>query len=152
VILDEPSNGLDPAGIVEMREVLRRLAAMGKTVFVSSHALAEVQQSCDRVAIIRRGELVELSPVSRLLHRSGLFQISVEDPARALQVVRQQRWGAGARIEDGLLLTASPSGRGRELVDFLVAAELRPDSVSEREQSLESIFLELTANGEGTGR
>lgn len=58
LILDEPANGLDPAGIVEMRDLLRRLATQGKTVFISSHVLAEVQQICDRVAIINHGELV----------------------------------------------------------------------------------------------
>src|SRR5438045_174004 len=66
LVLDEPANGLDPAGIVEMRDLLRRLAGAGKTVFVSSHVLAEVQQICERVAIIDRGRLVREAPVAEL--------------------------------------------------------------------------------------
>ncbi|HXM57148.1 MAG TPA: ABC transporter ATP-binding protein, partial [Candidatus Dormibacteraeota bacterium] len=73
LILDEPANGLDPAGIVEMRDLLRRLAGEGKTVFISSHVLAEVQQICDRVAIVDRGRLVRLAPVAELVGGRGEF-------------------------------------------------------------------------------
>jgi ABC-2 type transport system ATP-binding protein len=67
LVLDEPANGLDPAGIVEMRSLLRRLAGQGKTIFLSSHVLAEVEQTCDRVAILNAGELVRVAPVQDLL-------------------------------------------------------------------------------------
>src|SRR5262249_17304200 len=90
LILDEPANGLDPAGIVEMRDLLRRLAAGGKTVFISSHVLAEVQQICDRVAIINLGELVRLAPVAELVAGQGEFVLRLGDPAPALELVRRQ--------------------------------------------------------------
>jgi ABC-2 type transport system ATP-binding protein len=148
LLLDEPANGLDPAGIVEMRDLMRRLAASGKTIFVSSHVLAEVQQICDRVAIINLGRLVRVAPVADLVGAHGEFVVHVEPAERALELVRAQPWGAGARIEDGALVTTSPSGRGRDLVQFLAQAGLWPDSVSERQHDLEEIFLELTtANG-----
>src|SRR5262249_8823225 len=101
LLLDEPANGLDPAGIVEMRDLLRRLAAAGKTVFISSHVLAEVQQICDRVAIINVGELVRLAPVAELLAERGEFAVKVDDAAAALALIHRHPWGAPARLEDG---------------------------------------------------
>ncbi|HZV50282.1 MAG TPA: ABC transporter ATP-binding protein [Candidatus Dormibacteraeota bacterium] len=144
LILDEPANGLDPAGIVEMRSLLRRLAGQGKTIFFSSHVLAEVQQTCDRVAILHLGELIKVAPMGELLHGSGEFKVRVANAIDALAVIRRQPWGRAARELDGMILTASPSGRGRELTEFLVAAGFTPDAVIERAQDLEEVFLQLT--------
>ena len=144
LILDEPANGLDPAGIVEMRDLLRGLAASGKTVFISSHVLAEVQQICDRVAIINLGELVRVAPVAELVAGEGEFVLTLDDPALALELVRRHGWGRTARIEDGALVARSPSGRARDLVHFLAQAGVWADSVEGRQHSLEEIFLSLT--------
>ena len=144
VVLDEPANGLDPAGIVEMREVLRRLAARGKAVFVSSHVLAEVQQICDRVAIVHLGRLVRVDRVADVVRSGGEFLVRVDDAPAALALVRGQEWGATARIEDGALIAASPSGDGRGLLRFLAEAGCWPDVVSARRPTLEEIFLNLT--------
>jgi ABC-2 type transport system ATP-binding protein len=149
LVLDEPANGLDPAGIVEMRDLLRRLAGEGKTVFISSHVLGEVQQICDRVAIVDRGRLVRLAPVAELMAGQGEFVVRLPDPAAALAAIRAEPWAAAARVEDGALVTASPTGRGRDLMRFLAAADLWPDVVRERQQSLEEIFLSLTGNHHG---
>jgi ABC-2 type transport system ATP-binding protein len=151
LVLDEPANGLDPAGIVAMRSLLRRLAAGGKTVFLSSHVLAEVQQACDRVAILDAGELVKVAPVAALLRGSGEFEVRVADPLGAMAAIRRQTWGREARAVDGLVVTASPSGRGRELTEFLVAAGFTPDAVAEREEGLEEVFLRLTGNTGNVG-
>src|SRR5258708_512984 len=136
LVLDEPANGLDPAGIVEMRDLLRRLAAAGKTVFISSHVLGEVQHICDRVAIINLGRLVRLAPVAELLRGHGEFVVRVEDTPAALALVQRHPWGASARVEDGTLVTASPTGRGRDLMRLLGDAGLWPDVVRERQQNL----------------
>jgi ABC-2 type transport system ATP-binding protein len=144
LILDEPANGLDPAGIVEMRDLLRRLAAEGKTVFVSSHVLAEVQQLCDRVAIVHQGRLVRVAPVAELIGSHGEFVLSLPDPRAALALVREQPWGASARLEDGALVAPSPSGRGRDLARFLAQAGCWPETIDERQQALEEVFLRLT--------
>jgi ABC-2 type transport system ATP-binding protein len=144
LILDEPGNGLDPAGIVEMRDLLRRLAAAGKTVFVSSHVLGEVQQTCDRVAIINLGELIQVAPVAELVGNRGEFVLEFRDPNPPLELVRGQEWGRSARLEDGMLVAASPSGRGRDLVHFLAQADLWPETIDERQQNLEEVFLRLT--------
>jgi ABC-2 type transport system ATP-binding protein len=152
LILDEPANGLDPAGIVEMRDLLRRLASQDKTVFISSHVLGEVQQICDRVAIVSLGELVRLAPVSELLAGHGEFVLDFEDPQPALRLVQAQEWGRAARAEDGALIAASPTGQGRDLVRFLAEADLWPQAIDERQQNLEEIFLEITSTPAGAAR
>jgi len=145
LVLDEPANGLDPAGIVEMRDLLRQLAAAGKTVFISSHVLAEVQQICDRVAIIDQGRLVRVATVADLVASHGEFVLRMEDPAPALALLQAQPWGAGARLDDGAVVAASPSGRGRDLVRFLAQAGIWADTIDERQRNLEEIFLSLTS-------
>ena len=146
LILDEPANGLDPAGIVEMRDLLRDLAAQGKTVFISSHVLSEVQQICTRVAIINHGKLVRVAPVHDLLKSTGEFAVKVDSPAELLATLRLQPWAQQARAEDGLVITRAPDGRGRNLIKFLVESGNTPDSVSERQTDLEDIFLSLTGD------
>jgi ABC-2 type transport system ATP-binding protein len=144
LILDEPANGLDPAGIVEMRDLLRDLAAQGKTVFISSHVLTEVQQICTRVAIINHGKLVRVAPVHELLQSPGEFVVRVDRPAELVTALHGQPWGQSARAEDGVVITPAPDGRGRNLIKFLVDSGQAPDSVSERQRDLEDIFLSLT--------
>jgi ABC-2 type transport system ATP-binding protein len=149
LVLDEPANGLDPAGIVEMRDLLRHLVDEGKTIFISSHVLAEVQQICDRVAIINLGKLVRVAPVAELVGGHGEFEIEVGDPAAVLALVRETEWGRAARWEHDLLVTPAPGGRGRDLVRFLAERRIYPDRVNERQRNLEEIFLSLTgSNGE----
>src|SRR5919106_187924 len=89
LLLDEPANGLDPAGIVAMRDTLRHLAASGKTVFVSSHILGEVQQLADVVGIIAAGRLVREGTIQQLLHSEGVVRVRVapEEADRAAAVL-----------------------------------------------------------------
>ena len=148
LVLDEPANGLDPAGIVEMRDLMRRLSAEGKTVFISSHVLTEVQQICTRVAILNLGKMVTESTVEDLVRGQGEFSVTVERAAGALELVRQTAWGRDARLdENGALITPAPGGRGRDLNLFLVQAGFAPDSLAPQAQDLERVFLRLTGNG-----
>ncbi len=153
LILDEPANGLDPAGIVEMRDLLRQLAAQGKTIFISSHVLGEVQQICTRVAIINLGRLVTESTVAGLTRGHGEFVVRVENPAAALTAIQHQPWGASARLEaDGTLHTTAPQSQGRYIAHALAEAGLYPDQLNYQEESLEEVFLRLTSNGTGEVR
>jgi ABC-2 type transport system ATP-binding protein len=146
LILDEPANGLDPAGIKEVRELLKTLGAEGRTVFVSSHILSEVQQMADRVAIVARGRTVVSGPVHEVLEsrrRSGLL-VGVDDAAGAVEILG--RAGIAASVRDGLVraeLSADDGARvTRALADRGVyLSELRPD-----EADLETVFLELTSD------
>ena len=151
LILDEPANGLDPAGIVEMRDLLQRLASEGKTVFVSSHLLSEVQQLCTRVAIVNLGKLVTESTVEDLVKGQGEFAVTLERPQEALAFLHTQAWGKNARFEthNPTLITGSPDGRGRSLNLALVNAGFAPDTITPAVQDLEQVFLRLTSGGPG---
>ena len=150
LILDEPANGLDPAGIVEMRDLMHRLTAEDKTVFISSHLLTEVQQICTRVSIINLGELVKVSTIEDLISGHGEFVVTLERAQEALALVKAQPWGKDARLDArGALVTTAPGNRGRDLNLFLVDAGLAPETIAQSTQDLEQVFLELTNSGTG---
>jgi ABC-type multidrug transport system ATPase subunit len=150
LVLDEPANGLDPAGIVEMRDLMHRLSAEGKTVFISSHLLTEVQQICTRVAIINLGKLVTESTIEELTSGRGEFSVTLEHAQEALELVQVQAWGKGARLDEhGALITPAPGNRGRDLNLFLVNAGFAPDLLIQATQDLEEVFLRLTNGGTG---
>jgi ABC-type multidrug transport system ATPase subunit len=150
LVLDEPANGLDPAGIVETRDLMHNLAAEGKTVFISSHILSEVQQICTRVAIISQGQLVTETTIEDLLRGEGKFSVQVENTREALHVIQQEPWGKDAQLDQhNAIITPAPNNRGRELNLFLVKAGFAPDSLALATQDLEQIFLELTGSKGG---
>src|SRR5689334_7305282 len=154
LVLDEPANGLDPAGIVEMRDLMRRLAAEGKTVFISSHVLTEVRQICTRVAILNFGQLVTETTIDDLIKGHGEFSVTLEPAhlSEALKLVRAQPWGQNARLdaERTALITSAPDGHGRDLNLFLVHAGFAPETLAPQAQDLEQVFLQLTGSVEGT--
>src|SRR6266699_4233261 len=150
LILDEPANGLDPAGIVEMRDLMHRLSAEGKTVFISSHLLPEVQQICTRVAILNLGKLVTESTIEDLTKGHGEFAVTLEHAEMALAAIQEQAWGKGARLDaSGALITPAPDGRGRDLNLFLVNEGFAPDTIIQSTRDLEQVFLRLTNGGSG---
>ena len=144
LLLDEPANGLDPAGIVDVRRLLRSLGAEGRTVFISSHILSEIQQTADRVAIVARGRLVASGPVSEVLASRGGEGLVVKlgDLRAGLKALTAA--GIEATLSAGALRVALPA-RESERVSRTLAqhdlfvTELRPDEVD-----LETVFLELT--------
>jgi ABC-2 type transport system ATP-binding protein len=144
LILDEPANGLDPAGIVEVRELLRRLGAEGRTVFVSSHILSEVQHVADRVAILTRGRCVKAGPVAEVLSggRSEALKVRLDD----LEAGRRALGEAGfhATIEtDHLRVDVLPSEAAR-VTRALAERDLYLTELRRDEADLERVFLELT--------
>ncbi len=149
LVLDEPANGLDPAGIREIRALLRQERDRGTTVFLSSHVLGEVERVCDRIAILRRGRLAYTGTVESLRGSAGWFRVGLDDADRALSWLRDQPWGSGARLgESGLVDVRSPTGRGRDLNLALAGAGFIADSLTAVQRDLEAAFLELT-EGEG---
>jgi ABC-2 type transport system ATP-binding protein len=156
LLLDEPSNGLDPAGIVAMRETLRHLASIGKTVFISSHLLAEVQQMADVVGIIAAGRLVREDSMKALLASEGIVRVRVqpaEVPAAAATL---------GRLTSPDRVSASTLGPG------WISVQITPDRSSEVNRTLaetgiyasemsggndlEELFLTLTAASSSTDR
>ena len=148
LILDEPANGLDPEGVRWLRDFLRAYAAEGRTVFVSSHVLAEVAQTVDQVLIINRGRLVVESPLAELTARVG-GAVRVRTPRQDDLVAKLRAEGLEpTETADGTLLVP---GTGRERVgDLAFAAGIPVHELATEGASLEEVFLELTADAAET--
>lgn len=144
MILDEPGNGLDPAGIVEMRELIRKLAQSGKTIFVSSHILAEVRLVCTRIGIIRGGQLIAIGGVEDLMRSTSRWEVEVPNPEKACQLLAKIPILRSVSIENGLVVINAPTVRGRDLIYYLTQNSIWPESVKRSEEDLEHIFLRLT--------
>jgi ABC-2 type transport system ATP-binding protein len=147
VILDEPTNGLDPAGIREFRDLVRELARGGVTVFVSSHILAEVEQICDDVGILKSGHLVAQGSVATLLERRAASSVIVRttDDARAADVLRAQPWVAAAEQRDGHLVVDAPASQAAAISRTLAMQEIWLHELRPQEASLEDFFMEITS-------
>jgi len=145
VILDEPTNGLDPGGITDMRALLRRLSGEGCTVVLSSHLLGEVEQVCDRVAVVSAGRLVVESSVGELL---GLRRLVVEaEPLEEAAAVTARLLGADrVSVQDGaLVVQAGPEDTAR-INRALVLADVDVTGLRQEAQTLEEVFLQMTGS------
>jgi ABC-2 type transport system ATP-binding protein len=144
LILDEPSNGLDPAGIREIRTLMRTLADGGVTILVSSHLLAEVQQVCDEVTIITRGRVVRSGPVGEVLApdgASGRLRVGVEDLVAASQILV----AAGLSVRrDGAALMVEGAARPSEVTRLLAEQGHYLSELHTETADLEDVFLALT--------
>lgn len=143
LILDEPTNGLDPHGIAEIRELVRRLAdEYGKTVFLSSHQLGEVEQVCDRVAIINKGELLREGSVVDLVTEKAQFRIRAKPFDKAVAVVNEH-WTCVAHTDHALLVEVQEDDTPI-IVRKLVENDIQVYEVSPYRQTLEDYFLAVT--------
>jgi ABC-2 type transport system ATP-binding protein len=143
VILDEPVNGLDVAGIQDMRELIRSLAAdHGKTVFLSSHLLSEVQQVCDRVAIINKGEVIREATVAGLLDQETTALRVDAAPPEAAEAVLRPHWPV---TRDGAALIVSATRDATpDVARRLVEAGILLFGLAPVQASFEDVFLALT--------
>jgi ABC-2 type transport system ATP-binding protein len=149
LVLDEPANGLDPAGIKEVRELLRSLGQEGRTVFLSSHQLSEVQQTCDRVAVLARGRCVASGPVDDVLmsRRARGLVVRLANLERGLAVLIEA--GIPATLENGYLRVDLPPADAEQVTRALVRKRLYLTELRPEELSLEAVFLELTGEPGG---
>ncbi|WP_066040029.1 ABC transporter ATP-binding protein [Herbiconiux solani] len=164
IVLDEPTNGLDPQGTREVRSLIRSLASEGTTVFVSSHLLSEIEQMCDHVAVMRAGRLVAQGSLDEL-RSAGQARVRLEvvtaDAAAAEAVLARLTAGA-PRIESVPGIESAPGSTGGEwmlgaalpdglppetIVSELVAAGVRVRGFAVERASLEELFVELTGEG-----
>lgn len=139
LILDEPTNGLDPAGIREIRETIRQLGASGVTVLLSSHILAEVQQVCTSATIIGNGRMLASGRVDDLLGTSTAYRVGVPDPVAARAVLG----GAGFTLRDGPELLVE-TDRPAAVTEALAGAGVWLSELTPVRPDLETVFLELT--------
>ncbi len=144
LLLDEPANGLDPAGIVEVRELLRSLGSEGRTVFVSSHILSEVQQIADRVGILVRGRCIRSGPVHEVLAsgRAAGVLARVEDPVAGLRALGEA--GLAAERRGDLLWVEVAAADAARVTRALAGRDLFVSELRADEADLETVFLELT--------
>lgn len=149
LILDEPTNGLDPKGMADMRELIKRLGRGERTVLLSSHLLGEVEQVCDRVGVIRGGRLVAEGTVAELRSRGGGLLVRAKPLREAAEIARRISGVEEVEVADGLLRLAADPGRAAEINRKLVSAGLEVSELRPAERSLEEVFLELTGE-EGT--
>jgi ABC-2 type transport system ATP-binding protein len=147
LILDEPTNGLDPAGMVDMRALVRRLVERGQTVLLSSHLLGEVQQICDRVGVISRGRLIAESTVAELQGASSLL-VRAEPVDRAERVVAAALGVTEVRRTGGGLSVTVGADRNPAIVRALVAADIDVHEIRSTERTLEEVFFEMTSEQE----
>lgn len=150
-ILDEPTNGLDPKGRVEVREMIERLGGEGKTVFLSSHLLNEVQEVCSRVGVLKEGRLIDESPVSELLaETSGVVVTADEEEMNRLgTVLGNIDYVESVDVQGGKALVECPTDRSSDILSELAAEGVEVQEVEKRKRSLEDVFMELTGEEEG---
>ena len=154
ILLDEPTNGLDPMGVHEMRQMILRLKESGKTVILSSHILYEVQQVCNRVAILQKGRMVGQGAVRELLRQGERLLVRMDTPGEAqlafacLQSSRERGADWIARVSnptEAELQIDAPVTRSSEIVALLGQQRLYPAQIRPQENSLEEFFMGLVA-------
>lgn len=161
ILLDEPTNGLDPAGVHEMRELIRRLPQMGKTVFLSSHLLHEVQLVCNRVAILSKGHLLHQSTVQELLQGNAQIIVrmnthtELEQALTYLQHMSLQAESWLQSVRSGrdmqgneVLFMHATSARSSEITALLAHEHLYVAEIYQYRENLEDLFLQLTETDE----
>jgi ABC-2 type transport system ATP-binding protein len=150
LILDEPMNGLDPAGMREMRDMILSLVAEGRTVVLSSHLLDEVERTCDAVAIVDQGRIIRQGPISELLAGATLdLQVECSQPDQARALIERARLGAHVEIAPTGLQLTLPAGTERDVIAeinrVLVEGGISVYRLQPVQASLESWFLQVTS-------
>jgi ABC-2 type transport system ATP-binding protein len=147
LVLDEPTNGLDPGEIREIRELISRLSGQGATVLLSSHHLSEVEQICSHVLVMNRGRLVADGTVSDLIGSGGSVYVEVDDRERALALLSNVASVAKVQIQGDGLVIELRDGRRSDVAAMLVGSGFRLETIMPT-QRLEDAFLDLLAAGE----
>ena len=149
LLLDEPATGLDPAGMRDMRRLIRRLAGEGMTVVLSSHLLAEVEELCNRVAIVRSGRIVYEGHISELKRTAAsAYRLRTTDDARALEVCRAQPGIADPHTQGGEIHFTADEDAIPELSVALIEAGTRIRALAPQTVTLEDLFFSLTEGDE----
>ena len=142
LILDEPTNGLDPEGMKEVRNLIRELSSEGVTIFISSHLLDEVQKICSHVAIISFGKLITSGKIEDLLKESNFFMTDfhVDQVEKSLQIISGQKWILRSESINGVLRVSIRAEKISELVQLLVQNKINISAVIPK-TNLEDLYL-----------
>lgn len=150
LFLDEPTNGMDPAGMAEVRHLVRELCVDGRTVLLASHLLNEVEQMCDSVAIMSNGSLIAQGTVADILYSGDQVRLRTTDDERAVAVLSELEWVRDVRIENGEVVVSSPGGRAVEISTALGRSGVYVIETNSGRGSLERYFLEVTGDAAET--
>jgi ABC-2 type transport system ATP-binding protein len=149
LLLDEPTTGLDPGGMRDMRILIRRLADEGITIVLSSHVLREVEEVCNRVAIVRSGRIVYEGEIADLKRAAGTtYSLATTDDQRALAVCRAQPGVGDVRVEKGRVCFTAEDGAVAELSQALIEAGALIRELTPQTATLEDLFFSLVEGGE----
>lgn len=147
IILDEPTNGLDPAGTVEVRNLIRALAADGRTIVLCSHMLHEVEQLCGRVAILKSGRLIRMGAVAELLRRNQGLRLRVaSDPAAAEAFLAGIAGVRSVQRQGDILLADAPVAQAADINAYLVRHGVAVAELGVQAGDLETFFLDVTSS------
>lgn len=151
LVLDEPTNGLDPAGIVEVRDLLRSLGDDGRTVIVSSHLLSEIEAACDTLVVVRYGELLFSGPLGELVGRAGECIEAVPERLEDLEKLDRALVGTGweTRVSAAQVCVIAPAARAADVNRAAARAGITLSALRPREASLEEVFLRMTGETPG---
>lgn len=153
VFLDEPTNGLDPAGVVEVRELIRELGTGGRTVVLSSHLLSETELVCDNVAVLSRGRLIAQGTIRELLREHDSLRIRTTDDAGAEEILAALPWVESVtRLEEGGLRLTAPQARAWEAARALAERQIYVNELVPLHRTLEDFFMDITGTDPATGR
>ncbi len=148
LIFDEPTNGLDPVGIAEIRELMKKLYREGKTIIMASHLLDEVEKVCTDVAILKRGELIISGKVNEILSKEDMVEVAAKDHAKLLQVLKEMPEKTKVIDEDNLAKVFFPVGKANlsAVNSYCFNNGVVLNHLTLKKQSLEARFFELTNN------
>src|SRR5438093_4353598 len=149
LILDEPTNGLDPQGMAEMRKLIKDIGQGERTVLLSSHLLGEVEQICDRVGVISNGKLITQSTVQELLGEEGVL-VRAQPNEQASEVLTRMFGAASVVREDGYFHLKTDPARSMEINQQLINAGIGVSELRPFERSLEEVFFQLTGEKQGS--
>ena len=150
LFLDEPTNGMDPAGMAEVRDLIRSLGTGGRTVLLSSHLLHEVEQVCDSVAILSKGRLIAQGKVADLVHSQAgdSVRLSTTDNTKAVQILSALDFVGDVTVEGESILVTAPSERSTDIGVALGRSEVYVTAMAAEDMSLEQYFLDVTGDDE----
>lgn len=153
LILDEPTNGLDPAGMAEIRHLLKELVEQGRTIVLCSHLLNEVQQVCNRVAVIQQGQIIKQGLVSELLAGKSAIHIKMQanDWSKAWYILQNQGWRNRVQADGEYLVIEGSANEGTAINRALATNGIFVGEIALHNQSLEEFYLALT-NPSTSGR
>lgn len=147
LILDEPTNGLDPQGIRQIRDIIKVIASQGTTILLASHLLDEVEKVCSHVVVLRKGEMLYQGTVHNMIENNSFFELKSNDIVRLKSVLDQQSFVENTIEEDGkLLVYLKQDIAAQDLNSYLFEQNIVLEHLVKRKNSLEEQFLELTKN------